>query len=92
MATFTNPDQTPTALELNITLTYSDPADERPWFAECRELPLSGEGNTPWQALYMLQEMGEMYFQSLLELGGWDRVMQAAGLAMPLPPLETGPA
>lgn len=49
-------EETPPALELTITLTYSDPADERPWFAECEELPLTGAGNTPWQALYMLQE------------------------------------
>ena len=62
-------------LELHITLTYSDPADERPWFAECQELPLTGEGNTPWQALDMLQEMGELYFQSLYETGGWERAI-----------------
>ena len=92
MATFTNPEETPPALELTITLTYSDPEDERPWFAECEELPLSGEGNTPWQALYMLQEMGEMYFQSLVEIGSWDRVMQAAGLSMPSPAPKTATA
>lgn len=92
MATLTNPEETPPALELNITITYSDPEDERPWFAECRELPLTGEGNTPWQAVDMLREMGEMYFQSLLELGNWERTMQAAGLAMPKPALDTGTA
>lgn len=69
------PGEPPPVTELHITITYSDPADERPWFAECQELPLTGEGNTPWQALGMLQEMGELYFQSLYETGGWERVI-----------------
>ena len=82
-------EETPPALELTITLTYSDPEDERPWFAECRELPLTGEGDAPREAVGMLLEMAELYFPSLLEIGGWERVMQAAGLSIPPPALGT---
>ena len=82
-------EETPPALELNITLTYSDPADERPWFAECAELPLTGEGDSPREAVSMLLAMAELYFPSLLEIGGWERVMQAAGLSIPPPALGT---
>ena len=79
--------ETPPVLELNIILTFSDPADELPWFAECEELPLSGSGDTPREAVGMLLEMAELYFPSLLEIGGWERVMQAAGLSIPPPAL-----
>lgn len=83
------PEEAAPVLELNITLTYSDPEDERPWFAECEELPLTGEGDSPREAVSMLLEMAELYFPSLLEIGGWERVMQAAGLAIPPPALGT---
>lgn len=83
------PEEAAPVLELNITLTYSDPEDELPWFAECKELPLTGEGNTPREAVSMLLEMAELYFPSLLEIGGWERVMQAAGLSIPPPDLGT---
>lgn len=79
------PEETSPVLELNITLTFSDPEDERPWFAECQELPLTGEGDTPREAVSMLLAMAELYFPSLLEIGGWERVMQAAGLSIPPP-------
>ncbi len=82
-------EETPPALELNITLTYSDPEDERPWFAECAELPLTGEGDSPREAVSMLLAMAELYFPSLLETGSWERVMQAAGLSIPPPALGT---
>ena len=42
-------------LELHITLTYSDPEDELPWFAEYTELPLT-EGLQTWEAVSMLLE------------------------------------
>ena len=80
-------EETPPVLELNIILTFSDPEDELPWFAECEELPLSGSGDTPREAVGMLLEMAELYFPSLLEIGGWERVMQAAGLSIPPPAL-----
>ena len=82
-------EETPPVLELNITLTYSDPADERPWFAECEELPLTGEGDSPREAVGMLLEMAELYFPSLLETGSWERAMKAAGLSIPPPALGT---
>lgn len=80
--------ETPPVLELTITLTYSDPADELPWFAECAELPLTGEGDSPREAVSMLLAMAELYFPGLLEIGGWERVMQAAGLSIPPPALD----
>lgn len=82
-------EETPPVLELTITITYSDPADERPWFAECAELPLTGEGDSPREAVSMLLAMAELYFPGLLEIGGWERVMQAAGLSIPPPAQET---
>lgn len=81
--------ETPPALELNITLTYGDPADERPWFAECAELPLTGSGYNPREAVGMLLEMAELYFPSLLEIDGWERTMQAAGRSLPPPAPES---
>ena len=51
----TAPEEAAPFLELNITLTYSDPEDERPWFAECQELPLTG-GLQTWKAFSMLLE------------------------------------
>ena len=82
-------EETPPVLELNITLTYSDPEDERPWFAECEELPLTGEGDTPREAVGMLLAMAELYFPGLLETGGWERAMKAAGLSIRPPSLGT---
>ena len=82
--------ETSPVLELNITITFSDPEDERPWFAECQELPLTGEGDTPQEAFSMLLEMADLYFQSLYETGAWDRAMRDAGLSVPLPTLQTG--
>ncbi len=77
------PEETAPVLELNITLTFSDPADEHPWFAECLELPLTGEGATPREAVSMLLEMAELYLRSLHETGRWQQTMAAAGLDAP---------
>ena len=82
-------EKTPPVLELTITLTYSDPEDERPWFAECAELPLTGEGDSPREAVSMLLAMAELYFPSLLETSSWERAMKAAGLSIPPPALGT---
>lgn len=83
-------EETTPALELNITITLGDSEDELPWFAECQELPLTGEGTAPHEAFGMLLEMADLYFQSLYETGGWDRAMRAAGLSVPPPDRETG--
>lgn len=83
-------EETSPVLELNITITFGDLEDELPWFAECQELPLTGEGTTPREAFGMLLEMADLYFQSLYETGGWDRAMRAAGLSVPVPNRKTG--
>lgn len=83
-------EETAPVLELNITITFGDLEDEFPWFAECQELPLTGEGDTPREAFSMLLEMADLYFQSLYETGGWDRAMRVAGLSVPPPDRETG--